>query len=898
MFLLFLLFLLSKALTSLWTEHGGFQALANYLRKRTTLEIMCTTALAIMAQKPTRVPDDCVAGVCWALRRDAMNLEQRQLALLILAGVCSCGRERALLWLRHLQRLCRDPALLGRLAELLAATADVATAQAACTTLIAWGQTGDAQQQEASRREMLLLGVADTCRQKQRGGESLSTSFRALLKTLRTNALRDSFSLKMGDTELEVGPTDCISDLERRLRGPVLFAGCVPQSGVFVTPSSRQLVSLGVALRCERWPHPWKVCIEGPLTTESACRIDPRLTGERALAFVAAAHLEDGLVREYRLQIKDGPWLDARDRLDEQCTDGCTLELVVPPPSVELEMVGEKRPRKLALMLSHTVREVLQSVGQEQNGLWMRLRGEPVEGGKQWMAEESTLGQLGVDGRHILRCEPRPILVQFEFKGKRFEMEVMERDEVDGKLLRRARKTCGQITNESLRLFGTIRTHQLFGWAPLGRQGAAGELLCLRQPGDPQIYLSSLQAPFIDDDPHLLTDLFYEKSGDSILEAASLNAIVAHMTGGSSSINLIQMILLTYHSFCTPDQLLKLLMQRRGAAPDVVIRLIGVLKQWLDLDFFMPSEIVDNIVAFLERDIAPRADMKAPLQATRNALLRWARGDTRKYKILERPPASMMPSAPKPFRFRDIPPVEIARQITLETFAVYARIEARELFRQPWNKPKTQNLCPNVMSMIASYNLLAQRVASAIVLADTVRRRVKTIVHFLEVAQALRELQNFHSLSALVSGLGNASVIRLKHTFEALPKKWQRVADEFRSLCDMASSFKNLRETVMKGDPPKIPYIGVYLSDLTFIEDGNPDNVQRTREGEQEPTEFIYLSKRLLFHKILSTIQTWQLVPYNLIPQASIQALIERMASVGDKEMYAESLLREPREQS
>jgi hypothetical protein len=39
-------------------------------------------------------------------------------------------------------------------------------------------------------------------------------------------------------------------------------------------------------------------------------------------------------------------------------------------------------------------------------------------------------------------------------------------------------------------------------------------------------------------------------------------------------------------------------------------------------------------------------------------------------------------------------------------------------------------------------------------------------------------------------------------------------------------SYKNYREHLAKISPPSIPYIGVYLIDLTYMEDGNPDMIQ------------------------------------------------------------------------
>ena len=38
--------------------------------------------------------------------------------------------------------------------------------------------------------------------------------------------------------------------------------------------------------------------------------------------------------------------------------------------------------------------------------------------------------------------------------------------------------------------------------------------------------------------------------------------------------------------------------------------------------------------------------------------------------------------------------------------------------------------------------------------------------------------------------------------------------------------FKNLREALRRCDPPCIPYIGMYLSDLSFIEEGTPTTTE------------------------------------------------------------------------
>jgi hypothetical protein len=68
------------------------------------------------------------------------------------------------------------------------------------------------------------------------------------------------------------------------------------------------------------------------------------------------------------------------------------------------------------------------------------------------------------------------------------------------------------------------------------------------------------------------------------------------------------------------------------------------------------------------------------------------------------------------------------------------------------------------------------------------------------------------------------------------------------------------------------------------------DNVSR---GD---VELIHVSKRALAYRILSTIQQWQMIPYNLVPLPKVRELLMNLKAMDDKVMYAESLLREPRE--
>lgn len=85
-------------------------------------------------------------------------------------------------------------------------------------------------------------------------------------------------------------------------------------------------------------------------------------------------------------------------------------------------------------------------------------------------------------------------------------------------------------------------------------------------------------------------------------------------------------------------------------------------------------------------------------------------------------------------------------------------------------------------------------------------------------------------------------------------------------------------------------YLGVYLTDLTFIEDGIPSIIKKT--------QLINFAKRAKTAEVIRDIQQYQNVPYPLQPVVELQEyILSNMQAAGDvHEMYERSLTVEPRE--
>lgn len=171
-----------------------------------------------------------------------------------------------------------------------------------------------------------------------------------------------------------------------------------------------------------------------------------------------------------------------------------------------------------------------------------------------------------------------------------------------------------------------------------------------------------------------------------------------------------------------------------------------------------------------------------------------------------------------------------------------------------------------------------------------VRRRVMVIKHFVAIADKCRALNNFSCLTSIISALGSAPIHRLNRTWQQVHAKTSQSLESMRKLMASTKNFLEYRDTLHKANPPCIPFFGIYLTDLTFIEDGIPGVIKKT--------QLINFAKRSKTAEVIREIQQFQNVPYGLQEVAELQEYITRnMKSAGDvHEMYDRSLEVEPRE--
>lgn len=85
-----------------------------------------------------------------------------------------------------------------------------------------------------------------------------------------------------------------------------------------------------------------------------------------------------------------------------------------------------------------------------------------------------------------------------------------------------------------------------------------------------------------------------------------------------------------------------------------------------------------------------------------------------------------------------------------------------------WEKPKTRHKAPNVVRMIEHFNDVKMWTASLIVGGKTPKARKTRMKKLIKICGYLKDMNNFNTLAAILQGLQDPSVERLKQSFALL----------------------------------------------------------------------------------------------------------------------------------
>lgn len=412
--------------------------------------------------------------------------------------------------------------------------------------------------------------------------------------------------------------------------------------------------------------------------------------------------------------------------------------------------------------------------------------------------------------------------------------------------------------------------------------------------------------------------VFKEVAGEGkVISAASVQKLIEKLTLPEvSSMSQVRFFLLTYRVLMSPQELLAYLLARyhnedligarrgfrgggltRNAIHD---RICDVLELWLDLnfhEFVEEADLTARVMSFVYNSLEGNILMNEKAECIKNmvktrVLVSEDEKMAKQETFLANAPKVLMPNmlGVGLNYLLDLDPLEMARQIAILDHELFSKIHpAVELVGQKWSKEKTRHLAPNVMTVIERFNSVSSWVASSVLQATEAATRAALLTRLVSIAEALVQLRAFGPACAMVGGLLSPPLMRLKKTSELLTDDTRLALTELEKLISAEKNHKHYRglvEATIKARLPCVPYLGLYLADLTFIEDGNPDY-----RGE-----LVNVDKRMMVGKVLSEIIGLQGAPYCLRKVPALQYFLMSQRPADETKIYQMSLEREPRE--
>ncbi|KAB5518322.1 hypothetical protein PHYPO_G00164390 [Pangasianodon hypophthalmus] len=372
---------------------------------------------------------------------------------------------------------------------------------------------------------------------------------------------------------------------------------------------------------------------------------------------------------------------------------------------------------------------------------------------------------------------------------------------------------------------------------------------------------------------------------DELVEAC-INAF--DDTGKLKDLPLVRMFLMMHPWYLQSTELAKKLLlksQEESCTAELRSRICHLVKFWISefpVEFNLNPALAEQI-----RDLRDQLNTEGNERESQLIDVESVPSYKWKRQVTQRVP-SMSKKRKMSLLFDHLDASELAEHLTYLEYKSFCKILFQDYHSFVRHGCTVDN--PILERFIMLFNSVSQWIQLMVLSKPTAQQRAGVITHFVRVAQKLLQLQNFNTLMAVVGGLSNSSISRLKDTQAHISNDTNKIFNSLLDLVTSCGNYSQYRRRFSECSGFRFPILGVHLKDLIAVHVALPDwtDDEKTR---------VNLTKTQQLYSILHELALVQTTPPNIDANTDLLNLLTVSLDQyhTEDEIYQLSLQREPR---
>ena len=179
-------------------------------------------------------------------------------------------------------------------------------------------------------------------------------------------------------------------------------------------------------------------------------------------------------------------------------------------------------------------------------------------------------------------------------------------------------------------------------------------------------------------------------------------------------------------------------------------------------------------------------------------------------------------------------------------------LKRKELYNGTFNKKSKLITSPNVQNSIDKFNKLIFFIIEDILSYDFPKDRAEVIEKWAYIGDYCKKRKDYNDTFAINSAFKSFIIVGLKLTWNMVRSKAKKIIKNLEEFCSFQGNYRNVRENMklLNKNEYYIPYLGLLLRDLTFIEEkpkyivnGNFINFEKINETQNIMDDFFRFKK-------------------------------------------------------